>query len=296
MAKLSGRTAGTFLAVLLGCVFPVFSHAEAQRPPFFALCMDTHDSQHRNLQEQAQLLKELGYDGAGHLWLDQVKERIDTLDAAGLKLVQVYLRVNVAPDKEAYDPRLKATLPLFKGRDVMMALLISGLPPSDPGGDSRAVEIIREIADLAKESGTRVALYPHSGDWLERVEDGLRLVRKAERANVGVMFNLCHWLKVDEEAHLKPLLAEALPHLFAVSLHGADHAADIKTGKGNWIQPLDSGAFDVRDLLKTLSDLGYRGPIGLQCYGLEGDARVHLTRSMSAWKKLSEGLFVPAAR
>jgi len=261
---------------------------------FFAFCMDTHDSKQRSLYEQAALLKELGYDGAGHLWLDDVSQRLETLDAAGLRLFQIYIRVSVAPDQQPYDPRLKEVMPLLKGRDVMLALLMGGLPPSDPAGDSRAVEVVREIADMAVASDVRVILYPHSGDWLERVEDAVRVARKSDRPNVGVMLNLCHWLKVDDEENLKPLLTSAMPYLFAVSINGADRAADVHAGTGNWIQPLDSGSFDIGAFLETLRDLGYRGPIGLQCWGIGGDARDHLTRSMAAWRKLVERITGPA--
>ncbi len=272
--------------------FALCAAACAQVPPvrpFFAFCMDTHDSAKRTLEQQAALLKELGYDGAGHLWLDNLEERIKTLDAVGLKLFQVYLRVDLAAQDAPYDARLDSALPLLKDRDVMLALLMTGLPPSDPGGDERGVAIIREIADKARPFGARVALYPHANDWLERVEDAIRLARKAGRPNVGVMFNLCHWLKVDEEEHLEALVAEAAPYLFAVSIHGADRAAEIHTGTGNWIQPLDSGSFDVRHFLSVLDEHGFRGPIGLQCYGIPGDAREHLTRSLTAWRKLTQG-------
>ena len=255
--------------------------------PFFALCMDTHDAKKRTLEQQAELLKELGYDGAGHLWLDSVAERLRTLDAAGLKLFQVYMRVNIAPDKQPYDPRLSEVLPLLKGKGPMLALLITGLPPSDTAGDPRAVEVVREIADAAHPHGVRVALYPHTNDWLERVEDAVRVVKKTERPNVGAMFNLCHWLKVDGKQDLRTLLASAKPHLFAVTIHGADSAAEIHAGTGSWIQPLGSGSFDVGALLKILQDLDYRGPIGLQCYGLSGDARAHLARSRAAWRGMA---------
>jgi sugar phosphate isomerase/epimerase len=276
------------LALITLCLVaqPVFAVKPAHE--FFAFCMDTHDSQKRTLDEQASLLKELGYDGAGHLWLDDLSKRIETLDAHGLKLFQVYLRVNIAPVATPYDPRLKEAIALLKGRDTMLALLISGGSPSDTTGDARAVQLVREIADLAAENNVRVALYPHSGDWLERVEDAVRVVQKADRPNVGVMFNLCHWLKVDDEKNLRPLLKSAMPYLFAVSIHGADHAAEIHAGTGNWIQPLDSGSFDMGALLDTLNELGYRGPVGLQCYGIPGDARDHLTRSMSAWRQVTE--------
>jgi len=272
------------------CSLPVALRAE-DRFPFFAFCMDTHDAKKRTLQEQAELLKELGYDGVGHLWLDKVPERIKTLDAAGLKLFQIYIRVNIAPGaKQPYDLRLKEVLPLLKGRDTMLAVLMSGGRPSDNAGDPRAVELLREIADIAQPCGVRLALYPHARDWLERVEDAIRVVKKVDRPNVGVMFNLCHWLAVDDEKNMKPLLQAARPYLFAVSINGADHAADIQAKKGKMIYPLDQGAFGIFLFLKTLRELGYKGPIGLQCYGIPGDARDHLARSIAAWRKLNERL------
>jgi hypothetical protein len=36
--------------------------------------------------------------------------------------------------------------------------------------------------------------------------------------------------------------------------------------------------------LKTLRGLGYKGPIGLQCYGIQGDERDALAESMKAWR------------
>jgi sugar phosphate isomerase/epimerase len=264
--------------------------AETAPFPFFTLCMDTHDSRHRTLPEQAAMLKELGYDGAGHLWLDNVKERLESLDAAGLKLFQIYVRVDIAADKTPFDQRLKDVLPLLKGRGIQIALLMSGMPPSEVKGDEKAVPIIRDIADMARDSGTKIVLYPHSNDWLEKVGDAVRLAKKAERPNVGVMFNLCHWLKVDKEENLKPVLESAMPYLWAVSINGTDKADAIRAGTGNWLQPLDKGDYDVFTVLKTLKDLGYKGPVGLQCYGIEGDARDHLVRSMAVWKKYMERL------
>ncbi len=257
---------------------------------FFAFCMDTHDAKKRSLAEQAQLLRELGYDGAGHLWLEGLDERVRTLEAAGIKLVQVYLRASLDPAQPKYDESLKDALPLIGKHGASIALLVTGGKPSDRSLDARAVAIAQEIADLAAPHGVAVALYPHKGDWLERVEDAIRVAQLAGRRNLGVMFNLCHWLATDDDANLKAVLEKAAPHLFAVSIHGADRSAEIRAGTGRWIQPLGQGSFDVRALLEILSEIGYRGPVGLQCYGLEGDAREHLSRSAVAWRKLVKSL------
>jgi sugar phosphate isomerase/epimerase len=282
------------LTLLTAACLAAARSQEPKPPPLFAFCMDTHDAKKRDLAGQAEMLKELGYAGAGHLWLDRVDERVRTLDGAGLRLFQIYVRVDVsAKAKQGYDARLKEVLPLLKGRGVQLAILLQGRKPADPEGEPRALELVREIADLAKEHGARAVLYPHTNDWMERVQDALRVAEQCGRPEVGVMFNLCHWMKTGEEAELKPLLEKALPRLAAVSLSGSDAVAEVKSGKGNWIQPLDAGSYDLFALLKLLKDLGYRGPVGLQCYGIGGDARDHLARSMEAWRKLNGRLAAP---
>src|SRR5678816_4635250 len=143
------------------------------------------------------------------------------------------------------------------------------------------------IRDRAKESGAQLLLYPHQGSWIERIEDSIRVGEKVDRPNVGVMFNLCHWLRVDKSRECKALLKQALPRLWAVSINGAD-VWDENPGWDRYIQPLDRGSFDVRAFLKVLKEVGYQGPIGLQCYGIGGDAREHLSRSIAAWQKLRE--------
>lgn len=257
-----------------------------KKNPFFAYCMDTNDAKHRNLQQQAELLKELGYDGCGHLWMDNIPERLKTLDSVGLKLFHVYIRVNIAAgNSQPYDKRLKDMLGLFKGRGVALQVLFEGMKASDPAGDTRAVELMREIADLAKESGTELVIYPHFGNWVQSISDAVRVAKKVDRPNVGVMFNLCHWMKGDEERDLKKAVTTAMPYLKAVSLQGTDTPGEIRSGKGNWIQPLGSGSYDMADFLKILKEAGYKGPVGLQCYGIGGDARDHLSKSMDAWHR-----------
>jgi sugar phosphate isomerase/epimerase len=280
--------------ILGGVVFLLTAtELAAQKPapfPFFALCMDTHDARKRALSEQARMLRELGYDGMGHLWLDDVAERLRTADAAGVKVYQIYLNVLLDSPDQPYDPRLKELVPLLNGRNIQLAVLFKGAKPSDESLDPAAIRILREIAALTRSTDIQIVLYPHFRFWLERVEDGIRLARKMQPTDVRVMFNLCHWLAVDDEKNLVPLLRQAKPYLAAITINGADTAAEIHAKTGNWIQPLDSGSFDLYGFLQAVKESGYTGPIGLQCYGIPGDAREHLARSMLAWRKLSAAL------
>ena len=273
---------------------PGVVHASEKRGapanPFFPFCIDWHDARKRSFEQQAQMLKELGFPGVGHIWLDNVEARLATLDAAGLRLFQITMSVDIAPGKQPYDAaRLKEVLALIKGRQVQFCLLVKGAKPSDPSADPRAVEILREMSELARDSGAQLLLYPHQSDWIERLEDSIRVADQVDRPNVGVMFNLCHWLRVDPSRDYQPLLKRALPRLWAVSINGADEF-DAQPGWARYIQPLDQGTFDVGALLKALRELGYQGPIGLQCYGIGGDAREHLTLSMAKWQELRRGV------
>ena len=75
--------------------------------PFFAFCIDTHDAKKRDLEQQAALVKELGFDGIGHIGLARVPERLRTVNKAGLRLFLVGLRVDLTSKTEPYDPQFK---------------------------------------------------------------------------------------------------------------------------------------------------------------------------------------------
>jgi len=251
---------------------------------FFAMDTGVHGDTLQTPAAKAKLLKELGYAGIG--WTPPaIPEMLAALDLAGLKMNTLYVGAHMGEGEQKYDPQLPANIKLLKGRDTIIWLFITSKsdPPSSSDSDARAVELVREVADMAAASGLRVALYPHTRLWLERIQDAIRLVKKVERPNVGVTFNLCHCLKVGDSGRIPILLREARPNLFAVTINGADP-------EGDWdrlIQPLDRGSFDVRGVLRTLQEIQYSGPIGLQLYGVKGDARENLRRSMEAWKDLT---------
>jgi len=280
---------------LAGLAFQASSlHGEtpaAQDKPFafFPFCIDWHDAKHRTFDEQAPMLKELGYDGAGHIGLDKIPERLKSLDAVGLRLYQITMWIDLDKNKPPFDKRMADIFSLVKGRSVQFLIIVNGGKPSDSTLDPDAVRIMRELSDMAKDSGSQLLLYPHTGNWVERIEDAVRVADKVDRPNVGAMFNLCHWLRVDKSRDYRSILAKAMPRLWAVSICGADEF-DPQPGWAHYIQPLDKGNFDMGRFLRTLKELGYKGSIGIQCYGIEGDVREHLTRSMAAWQKLKKNL------
>jgi hypothetical protein len=70
-------------------------------PKFYGFCMEIHDARKRALPEQAAMLRELGFDGAGYpLWLgDELEPNLAVLDEAGVPVYLMYAAASVAPDK-----------------------------------------------------------------------------------------------------------------------------------------------------------------------------------------------------
>ncbi len=222
-------------------------------------------------------------------WRHLAEAVLPWLDEAGLKLYAVYSWARVDREQFTMDAGIKTNLPKLKDRRTVIWLLITSedFKPSDHAGDAMAVAAVRRVADDAAEYGCSVSLYPHVGTLVERIGDAVRIAGKASRPNVGVTFNLCHWLRTEGTDSMDRALKLAMPKLALVTINGAD-----RKGK-DWkklIQPLDRGNFDTGALLRELQTLGYRGPIGLQGYDVAKNFQIepaeNLGRSMAAWRKL----------
>lgn len=280
------------LALNLVCILSAAAiYAEDARPkqppnPFFAFGNGT-GGMNVPFDRQAKMLKELGYDGIAHNGIQRTGEMLKALDAQGLKMLSVYVGVSVVPGQPPYPAELKTTIEQLKGRGVQIWLTVGGDVPATAESDARAVAVFREIAGMADRAGLKAALYPHFGSYVATIDDALRLVKKTDRKNVGLCFNLCHFLKSENQEKLTETLKAALPHLLAVNINGADGGPTNAMDWNRLIQPLDRGSFDVGGLLKSLRQLGYSGPIGLQCFAIPGDSRENLARSMAAWRKIS---------
>jgi sugar phosphate isomerase/epimerase len=283
-----GGAAFLLLATLMCAAAPA-----APANPFFAMDTALRDSKVKSSADaQAALLKELGYAGIGASgYLSD--EYMAAFDRQGLKVFNTYLTLDFDPAKPEFDPQLKDLITRLKGRDTALWLAIGNvsrdgvkLKPSDPAGDEIVVPRLSELAGLARTGGVRIALYPHTAFWLERVDDALRVVGKVKQANVGATFNLCHWLKVEGDRDPQPVLKAALPHLSFVSINGADHGDTRSMDWKRLIQPLGQGSYQVGAVLQTLKELGYSGPVGFQGYGIQGDSRQSLAGTMAAWQEL----------
>ncbi len=239
------------------------------------------------------MLTELGFDGLGGSAGDDAMAK--ALEASGLKFFNGYLTLDLDAAKPMPDERLRGIIDRMAGHQCALWLAISkvqdagvAFPRSSSDGDPAALAKLRELADYARARGVRIALYPHAGSWLERVEDAVRIADKLGRADVGVTFNLCHWLKVEgSERDPLPVLRAARPRLMFITINGADTGDTQKMGWDRLIQPLGRGSYDVAAFLGKARATGYTGPVGFQGFGIREDPREVLTQTMAAWRKLN---------
>ncbi|QJE98847.1 TIM barrel protein [Luteolibacter luteus] len=258
----------------------LLSPLRADANAFFA--MDTGIS-----GEPAQIsdtLYELGFDGLGGSG-DSVKPMREAIEDQGLKLWNVYLTLKFKSGASALTPELRQQIDELKGSNSTLWIAIQEAPKD--GGET-AVKSLTEIADFAKQAGVKISLYPHAGFWLSRFPDAAKLADMVNREEVGITFNLCHWLKTEGDVDPLPAIIKEKAKLQFVTINGADKGDTKSMGWDRLIQPLGQGSYNVAGFLRKLQvEADWKGPVGLQSYGIKGNQRQNLTRSMAAWRKMS---------
>ena len=211
-------------------------------------------------------------------------ESLRTMKRKGIDLITVYSTIEI--DSGILPQWIKDLIGLLKGSGAILWISLTSekYKSSDPAGDRLAIPILREAADLAKENGLRISIYPHCNFWVERIGDALRLALHVDRENLGCTFNLFHWLYVEGPKDLEKKAKLALPKLNCVTINGSlKNASELMVTDG--ILPLGEGDYDTEAFIRTFIRLGYTGPFGFQGYGFEGDITGKMERSLKVWKE-----------
>ncbi|HEY2249733.1 MAG TPA: TIM barrel protein [Planctomycetaceae bacterium] len=228
------------------------------RDNLVAWCIVPFDSKKRGPVERVAMLRRLGFRHYAYDWRD---EHLPTFDAeiGELQKNDIELTAVWFP---ALDASGKKLLQVLKDRGVKTQLWVTGggEPAATPELQRQRIVVeaarIRPIAEAASAQGCTVALYNHGG-WFGEPENQLAIIDELKRPDVKIVYNLHHG-----HAHLSrfpELLKKMLPHLVVLNLNGMAPNGDAQ---GRKILPLGAGDVDL-DLLKTIRDSGYRGPIGI---------------------------------
>jgi sugar phosphate isomerase/epimerase len=273
---------------LLALIFSAAALLSADRPAFFA--MDT--AARLEPTECARTLAELGYAGLGGR-PSTAKAHADALKAEGLAYFNGYHVANFPSGQADLPADLTQAVDGLVGTGGTLWLAINkvslplGASMGPEYGDTVVVPLLRQLVAYARTKGVKVSLYPHAGFWAARFETCVRVAGKVDDPNLGVTFNLCHWLKVEgSERDPLPLIREALPRLNFITINGADTGDTRTLGWDKLIQPLGRGTYDVGSFVVQVRAAGYRGPFGFQGYGIKMDSKELLKETMVWWGKM----------
>ena len=262
----------------------------ADRPTFFA--MDT--AARLEPAECAQVLADLGYAGLGGRPAT-AKAHAAALQAKGLAYFNGYFVADFLSGQVDLPPELTKAVDDLAGTGGTLWLAVNkvtlplGLSLGPEYGDTVVVPQLRQLVTYARSKGVKISLYPHTGFWAARFETCVRVASKVDDPNLGVTFNLCHWLKVEgSERDPLPLIKEALPRLNFITINGADNGDTQNLGWDKLIQPLGRGTYDVGIFVAKTRAAGYRGPFGFQGFGIKMDSKDLLKETMEGWGKIAK--------
>ena len=185
--------------------------------------------------ECAQVLADLGYAGLGGRPAT-AKAHAAALQAKGLAYFNGYFVADFLSGQVDLPPELTKAVDDLAGTGGTLWLAVNkvtlplGLSLGPEYGDTVVVPQLRQLVTYARSKGVKISLYPHTGFWAARFETCVRVASKVDDPNLGVTFNLCHWLKVEgSERDPLPLIKEALPRLNFITINGADRDQGITT-------------------------------------------------------------------
>jgi sugar phosphate isomerase/epimerase len=240
---------------------------------------------------QIEILAECGYQGVMLSLKDDpnrwkmLPAYLAALEKHNMRLTAIHARFYI--EDGTYPQVIKDNLPLLKDTRVVFIPSVGSrkkMDRKDPKAVEMAVKILREMSDDAKKYGLGgVAPYMHIGNWIETIDDNVRIAKAVDRRNVGVMFHLHHWQAVGNRDHdkLRADFVKAKPYLMVVVIQGTDK--DKATHK-----IVGEGTFDMAPLIRTLREMDYQGPLGTMGYTQSGDIPDKLGRAYKAWKQIKQ--------
>lgn len=274
-APLSNRGSVT-TALLVWILLAGAREARSEEPAIFdrdnlvAWCIVPFDAAQRGPEARAEMLQRLGVKQLAYDWraehVPQFDEEVQAMQRHGVRITAWWVS---PPDLGATNRNIMDVVRRH-GLKLQFWVLTGDPDASLPQDEKvrRTAETLRPFAVEAQRLDCQVGLYNHGG-WFGEPENQLAVLAQLNLPNVGLVYNLHHG-----HAHVPrfaELLARMRPHLLALNINGMTKDGDQK---GRKILPVGVGELDL-ELLKTIVDSGYRGPIGILNHtDLDAEARL----------------------
>ena len=254
------------------------------RTNLMAWCIVPFDTKKRGPEERAAMLQKLGFSKFAY---DYRAEHIPTFDAEVEACRRHGIELSAWWFPTELNAEAKQILAVLQRHQLRSQLWVmgGGGPVKTPEEQTARVESeakrIKPIAEAAGAVRCSVSLYNHGG-WFGEPDNQIAIIgllRRQGVTNVHIVYNLHHGH--DHVDKFPELLARMKPHLAVVNINGTVRQGD-KLGRK--ILPLGLGELDLQ-LLKTIRDSGWRGPIGILNHADE-DAEARLADNLAGLDQL----------
>ena len=246
-----------------------------------------------SFEAQCEMLQEIGFDGTYlSLWTEQAFRDLDKLSGVkekyGLDVAGVYVALDFSLGiNNPNNQRILKMLENLEGSstvEIAIRTVVPGLYPSDPSGDEVVISWLNRVLEIAERRNIDILLYSHLTFWLERHEDAVRLCRKIDHPNLGIVFCGPHWYAAGG-GDIDATLEEAAPYIKQANLAGS-RRDPLGWGGVATVEPLDQGELDIFAMLGALKKIGFDGMIGFEGWGWGSDIYNKLVRSLNAFRDM----------
>lgn len=246
----------------------------------WAWCIVPFDAKKRGPEARAEMLRRLGFRHFAYDWrnehLPELDQELDALQKRGIGLDAFWFPAGADPAGETH---VRTILDFLRRRQVKTQLWLSTSVREEGTTQAQRVELagktVRWVADEAEKLGCKVGLYNHGG-WYGEPENQIEIIRHVQRPNVGIVYNFHHG-----HPHIDrfPEMFRAMkPYLLALNINGMRK-------EGPKILPVGQGNLDEQ-MLRTVVESGYRGPIGILGHRAEVDAELALRENLDGLNRL----------
>lgn len=150
-----------------------------------------------------------------------------------------------------------------------------------------AAEQLLPLVKRSKALGCKLGIYNHGG-WTGEPQNMAEvcqwLHRHHDARHVGIVYNFHHGH--DHIASFRKRIMVMKPYLLCVNVNGMNDNAQPK------ILPVGSGQHEIT-MMKTLVDVGYRGPVGVLDHRSDTDAEVALQANLKGIARIAQTLDLP---
>ena len=239
-----------------------------------AWCIVPFDAKHRTPQERGEMLQRLGIQRLAYDWRDshitQLEEEIIECKRRNIEFMAFW----------GWHDSLE---PLVAKHDVHPQIWMTVSSPPGTTDAERVENAANELLPMAEKTkrlGLKLGIYNH-GDWGGEPANMAAVCRRLRELgpndHVGIAYNFHHG-----HGHIDDFptaLKTMTPYLLCVNLNGMNDNATPK------ILQLGAGRHE-RQMMKSLQESGYQGPIGLIHHREEIDAETGLQENIAGMQQI----------